>query len=277
MATAALDNDLVERVLERLGLRRRPDVSLPALADLYDRWSRRVPFDNIRKLIHVRGNDPRPLPGDSPNEFFEAWLRHGTGGTCWGGNGALCELLIALGYDARRAAATMMVAPDIPPNHGSVVAHLDGRRYVVDASMLFVEPLPLRAGARVAQRAWGVEAFDIDGHFTPVRPLRRDGRSIQRFSRGDARVEPVQFRALAEPRPRRRPHRRGARPSRHRRRERRRRADAVHRRFAQALPDRRSRHQRGNGRAIAGRHPDAAAARLAQRGRGEHLSAVRRR
>src|SRR5262245_47747961 len=93
---ASLRIELVERVLERLGLQDRPDVSLPALADLYERWSRRVPFDNIRKLIHVRANDPRTLPGDTPNEFFEAWLKHGTGATCWAGNGALCELLVAL-------------------------------------------------------------------------------------------------------------------------------------------------------------------------------------
>jgi N-hydroxyarylamine O-acetyltransferase len=162
----SLRTDLVDRVLERLGLPVRPDVSPTALADLYERWCRRVPFDNIRKLIHVRANDPRPLPGDTPNEFFEAWLKHGTGATCWAGNGALCELLTTLGFDARRAAATMMVAPDIPPNHGSVVVHLDGQRYVVDASMLFVEPLPLRAGARIAHAAWGVDARDVDGHFT---------------------------------------------------------------------------------------------------------------
>ena len=194
---ASLRIELVERVLARLGLQDRPDVSLPALADLYERWSRRVPFDNIRKLIHVRANDPRTLPGDTPNEFFEAWLKHGTGATCWAGNGALCELLVALGYDARRAAATMMVAPGIPPNHGSVVVHLDGNRYVVDASMLFVEPLPLRAGARVAQRAWGVEALDVDGNFT-IRwnPLLRDDLLDCRYNLYD--VTPAQFSVFHE-------------------------------------------------------------------------------
>jgi N-hydroxyarylamine O-acetyltransferase len=192
-----LPNDLVERVLERLGLRARPEVSLTALSDLYARWSRRVPFDNIRKLIHVRSNDARPLPGDLPNEFFEAWLKHGTGATCWAGNGALCELLAALGYDARRAAATMMVASDIPPNHGSVVVHLDGRRYVVDASMLFVEPLLMHPGARVVHPAWGVEALDVDGHFT-IRwnPLMRSDLLDCRYNLYD--VTPAQFSAFHE-------------------------------------------------------------------------------
>src|SRR3954451_6224840 len=160
-----LPSNLTERVLDRLGYSAQPDVSLTALADLYERWCRRVPFDNIRKLIHVRSGDPRTLLGDAPNEFFEAWLDYGTGSTCWGGNGALCDLLVSLGYDARRAAATMVVAPGIPPNHGSVIVHFDDDRYVVDAAMLFVEPLPMRIGARIAHPAWGVEALSIEGRF----------------------------------------------------------------------------------------------------------------
>ncbi len=161
-----LKNELVERVLDGLGFAAPPDVSLAGLTDLYDAWCRRIPFDNIRKLIHVRSANSAVLPGDRPDEFFEAWLAHGTGATCWAANGALCELLVSIGHDARRAAATMMVAPDIPPNHGSVIVQLDGQRYVVDASMLFVEPLPLRAGAKVDHPAWGVDARTVDGHFT---------------------------------------------------------------------------------------------------------------
>jgi hypothetical protein len=158
--------DLVERVLDRLGLSSRPEVSLAGLSDLYGAWCRRVPFDNIRKLIHVRSGNPATLPGDTPNEFFEAWLTHGTGATCWAGNGALCDLLATLGYDARRAAATMMVAPGMPPNHGSVVVHFDSERYITDASILFVEPLLLIDGARVSHPAWGVDARFVDGFFT---------------------------------------------------------------------------------------------------------------
>ena len=163
--TGLLDNDLVERVLDRLGFAATPEASPTGLSDFYDAWCRRVPFDNIRKMIHVRAGDPATLPGNTPNEFFEAWLAHGTGATCWAGNGALCDLLSSIGFDAHRAAATMMVAPDIPPNHGSVVVRLD-ERYVVDASMLFVEPLLLRSGARIDHPAWGVDARTVDGHFT---------------------------------------------------------------------------------------------------------------
>ncbi len=164
--SSVLNQELVERVLERLGLSSRPEVSIAGLSDLYGAWCRRVPFDNIRKLIHVRAGNPATLPGDTPNEFFEAWLAHGTGATCWAANGALCDLLSSLGFDARRAAATMMVAPGIPPNHGSVVVHFCDARYIADASMLFVEPLPIEDAARVAHPAWGVRARFVDGFFT---------------------------------------------------------------------------------------------------------------
>jgi len=137
------------------------------LGRLYAAWCRKVPFDNVRKLIHVRGGDPAPLPGDTPEDFFEGWLAHGAGGTCWAGNGALHALLTALGFQAERAVATMMVAPDLPPNHGSVVVTADGERWVVDASILHGEPLPMRPGeeAAIDHPAWGVRGYWADGQF----------------------------------------------------------------------------------------------------------------
>ena len=179
-----LREDLVEHVLARLGFASRPEPSHATLAAIYEKWCRHVPFDNLRKLIHVRAGDPGTLPGDSPAEFFEAWLRHGVGGTCWAGNGALCELLLALGFDARRAAATMLVAPNLPPNHGSVVVHLPEGPFVVDASILFVVPLPMRAGAAIEHPAWGVTTRLVDDRFT-VRwlALQLDDRLDCRFDR----------------------------------------------------------------------------------------------
>jgi N-hydroxyarylamine O-acetyltransferase len=136
-----LDRDLVERVLERLGFASAPGPDRAGLAAVYAAWCRRVPFDNVRKRLHVAAKDPSRLPGDDPPEFLAAWLAWGTGGTCWAGNGALCELLRALGFDAERGVATMMALPDLPPNHGTVFVSLDGARWMVDASILFAEPL----------------------------------------------------------------------------------------------------------------------------------------
>jgi hypothetical protein len=152
---------LTERVLERLGFSERPPATLEGLRALYAAWGQHVPFDNLRKLIHLRRGDAGLLPGSLAQDFFDAWLRDGTGATCWGGNGALHALLRSLGFEALRGYATMMIAPDLPPNHATVVVDFDSRRYLVDASILSGEPLelaPARAssvdhparGARVA-------------------------------------------------------------------------------------------------------------------------------
>ena len=78
---APLAPALIERVLEKLELPESPSLDRAGLADLYDAWCRHVPFDNVRKMIHLREELPGPLPGDDAEDFLEAWLRHGTGGT----------------------------------------------------------------------------------------------------------------------------------------------------------------------------------------------------
>lgn len=160
-----LEPALVESVLERLGFTERPDPDLEGLRAVYAAWSRSVPFDNLRKLIHVDSGDTGPLAGDDVREFLGAWLAWGTGGTCWAGNGALCALLQALGFDAVRGIGTMMVAPDLPPNHGTVVVRMDDRRWLVDASMLHVEPLLLDDDTEtgVDHPGWGVRCAKRDG------------------------------------------------------------------------------------------------------------------
>ncbi len=133
----------VEAVLEKLGLE-RPDADLDGLRAVYAAWCGSVSFDNVLKLIHLADGEPGPLPGSTPESFFGAWLEHGTGGTCWSGNGALHDLLEALGFDVERAIATMLSSPHVTgPNHGSVVATVDGERWLVDASILAGRPIRL--------------------------------------------------------------------------------------------------------------------------------------
>jgi len=157
----------VENVLDQLGLAGFPAGDLAGLTTLYDAWCRHVPFDNARKLIAVRSGNAAPLPGDSPPEFLDAWLEHRVGGTCWAGNGALCELLRAIGFTAHRGVGTMMVAPNIPPNHGTVVVELPEGHFIVDASIMHVTPLAIREGAstRIEQAAWGVTGYWLDVHY----------------------------------------------------------------------------------------------------------------
>ncbi len=158
---------LEEKVLEKLGFSTPPSATLAGLSALYAAWCRGVPFDNVAKLIHVRRGDSARLPGDDPQSFFTTWLAHGCGGTCWAGNGALHHLLQWLGFDARRVLATMLIAPDLPPNHGSVLIALDGAEYVVDASILHGEPLPMRPGreSMIAHPTWGVTGVWVGDQF----------------------------------------------------------------------------------------------------------------
>jgi N-hydroxyarylamine O-acetyltransferase len=139
--TPELPTGLVERTLEKLGLSALPSLDLKGLSALYGAWCRRVPFDNVRKLIHLNRKEAGPLPGDSAVDFLTAWLRYGTGGTCWSGNGALFSLLESLGFDVKRGLGTMLAAPNLPPNHGTVVVDFGRDRYIVDASILHGTPL----------------------------------------------------------------------------------------------------------------------------------------
>ena len=157
--------ELLERILVRLGLLGVPEPSLVDLRVLYDAWCRMVPFDNVRKLIHLRNQDSGPFPGDDSAEFFEAWLRDGTGGTCWGTNGALFRLVRSLGFDAVRGEATMLAAPNAPPNHGTVVVTIDDTCYVVDGTFLQLEPLRFdeRDTTRAGNGFWGIQCARRDG------------------------------------------------------------------------------------------------------------------
>ena len=170
-----LSDALTEAVLSKLGLSGRPEATLTGLRSVYSAWCRRVPFDNIRKMTHVRRNDPAPLPGDTAADFFQTWIHYGCGGTCWAGNGALRALLDSLGFAAERVIATMVVAPDLPPNHGSTLVRLDGLEYIVDASILHGEPLVLDAlPAAAASRPWTAACSRRDGHWLIAwRPLHK--------------------------------------------------------------------------------------------------------
>lgn len=171
-----LSSELGERVLTRLGFSRTPEPTPDGLRALYAAWCRQVPFDNVRKLIHVRSGNSGPLPGSTPPDFFESWLAHGTGGTCWSGAGAFHALLSSLGFDASRGIATMLVAPHLPPNHGTVLVTLEGRRFLADGSILHGEPLELaeESETRVDHPAWGVRCARREGFWHIAwRPLHK--------------------------------------------------------------------------------------------------------
>lgn len=181
-----LERDLVDEVLERLGLHQE-EPSLAWLRTVYGAWCATIPFDNVRKLIHVRGQNKGPLPSYTPEDYFRKFLKHGTGGTCWAGAGAMHAFLQALGFDVERGIATMLHAPHATPNHGTVLAKIAGKKYLVDSSMIFSEPLLLDENntTGVNHLAWGVQCCRKDGRwYISWRPMHKtDGFEcrIERF------------------------------------------------------------------------------------------------
>jgi hypothetical protein len=89
----AIPADILDRVLAKLGVSSKPTLDLAGLSRVYAAFSGHVPNDNIQKRIWLAGDRARPLTGGDPVEFFVNWLEHGTGGTCFPANGALCALL----------------------------------------------------------------------------------------------------------------------------------------------------------------------------------------
>lgn len=171
-----MDRPLVGRVLDRLEIQPGSEPTEETLRQLYASWCLRVPFDNVRKMIHVSSSTNTPLPGGTAVDYFQAWLDHGTGGTCWAGAGALHALLSAVGFEADRALGTMLVAPDLPPNHGSVRVRLGERSFLLDTSILHHEPLPLLDDEEtsIGHPAWGVTCSKRDGRWhVQWRPLHK--------------------------------------------------------------------------------------------------------
>src|SRR3954471_6964180 len=106
MATE-ISPELRDQILARFGLPRTPPADLEGLRAVYDAWCLSVPFDNLAKLIALRTTPDKQLPGMDATEFFERWLEHGVGGTCWSTSIALYELLLALEFDVRLVAGSM--------------------------------------------------------------------------------------------------------------------------------------------------------------------------
>ncbi len=180
---------LEERVLEKLGFSSKPSIDLAGLSALYAAFSARVPTDNIHKRIWFAGDRREPLTGGEPEEFFENWLKHGTGGTCWPLNGGWCGLLDTVGFHASRIAASVIIdGYPAGANHGSVVVTIDGVDYFVDAWMAAFKALPLLPNAATST---GNRLHDISA--TPIPP----GFEIRLFS-GHDREHPLPVRTEPE-------------------------------------------------------------------------------
>lgn len=138
---------LVERVLEHFGFSDFPEPTLDSLHRVYKAWSRGVGYDNVQKRIYFGEAATGPFPLADPNDFVEAYLKHGTGGSCWVAAEAFYGLLYRLGFDVCRVAGQMLNCNDpMKPNHGSVLVNFDGIDYAADPSMCGEEAIALIKG-----------------------------------------------------------------------------------------------------------------------------------
>lgn len=145
---------LADRVLARLGFSARPEPNLDSLKTIYHAWCRSVPFDNVMWLLYLASENPGPLPGHNPNDFFNNWLAFGTGGLCFPAAIAMHSLLSEVGFTVAPVRGWM---PDA--SHATLVVDCDGTNYLVDQSVPHSEPIPLIAGSRMATPGWGMRVF----------------------------------------------------------------------------------------------------------------------
>jgi len=136
-----LSKELQTKILSRLEFNGPVSPDIHTLQRLYSSWCLNVPFDNMRKMISLKSGSKESLPGLDAPEFFENWLEYGCGATCWPMANALRELLVSVGFDARRIAGYMMDLGVL--NHGSLKVFIDGKYYIVEAALLLNQILPL--------------------------------------------------------------------------------------------------------------------------------------
>jgi N-hydroxyarylamine O-acetyltransferase len=137
-----------ETVLARLGFDAAPAPHVDGLTAVYGAWCAEVPFDNLRKRVHLASGSETPFPNLDPESFFADFLAHGAGGTCWPSTLALWSLLRRLGFAVRLGVASMYYdEPGDMESHGTVLADLDGVTYWVDTAMATLTPMPAAPGS----------------------------------------------------------------------------------------------------------------------------------
>lgn len=158
-----LDGTAVDRYLRRIG--REPDTvraadrDVSTLAGLQAAHVRHVPFENLA----IIGDPHRDGRGEGVtldvDHLYEKIVERERGGFCYELNGLFTVLLDALGYDVRRAAASIL-GPDgeplSPANHHTVVVDL-GQPYLADVGVLpaMVPPTPLDGSESAADPLGG--------------------------------------------------------------------------------------------------------------------------
>ena len=167
MDAESLDETLLAAVRQRLGLPDRLDATFRELGTVYAAWCRGTGYDNINLALYLASHQEGRLPGFPASNYFERWLADGISNFCWANSEALGALLGCYGFAVSRVIGTMggrRNEPVGPMLHGSLIATVDGERYLVDPTLLSEEPLPLREGQRSRAGSGSLRIWaDLDG------------------------------------------------------------------------------------------------------------------
>ncbi len=129
----------VQKVLSRFNITDL-ECNQEGLEKIYQAWCRNIPFDNFWKRLDLAKTPFINKDQIDPTTFFEAWLEHGIGGTCWTTTNALQHLLVEIGFQSRIVGGSMGDMGMV--NHGSlIVTTNDGQEFIVDSSISNETPI----------------------------------------------------------------------------------------------------------------------------------------
>jgi arylamine N-acetyltransferase len=138
---------LLDRVLERWGLASAQDQTLEVLDRLHAAYIARVPFENVTKLVKAaRAGSPQGAMR-GPVEFWDEYLRWGSGGTCFAATSAYQFLLRYLGFSSRIIFCQLPAAGAAA--HCALLVTLDEETVLVDVGYALPVPIPLSSRGAV--------------------------------------------------------------------------------------------------------------------------------
>ncbi len=147
MSFPQLSPQLTRSVLRHLGLvSNAPD--LPFLQDLVDNHVRQVPFETASRIVKRARTAQTGACPRWPEEFWQASLQHGCGGTCFESHYAFFALLRTLKYEGY---LTINHMRDHDNCHAAIVLSIDEAQWLVDVSLPLYAPVRLEPDTMTAQ------------------------------------------------------------------------------------------------------------------------------
>lgn len=169
-----LDQDLVDRYLDRIGTGRPPAPTMEALRDLHLRHLMAVPFENLS--IHL--GQPIVL---GEQALLHKIVHERRGGFCYELNGAFAALLGALGFPVALLSASVYAEQGLNPpfDHLALAVEADGR-WLADVGFgdHSLHPLSLETSGPQVDPAG---TFEVAGAGEDAYDVLRDGEPRYRF------------------------------------------------------------------------------------------------